>query len=171
MERRSNTIDIFDFTAQYGTVTEECAAIIMSNVVESCFEMYKNGIFHRDIKDENVLLNPSTLETAIIDFGCAAQASSKTQQFRSFSGTPDYTAPEYYVTGVLDQEKSTVWNLGCLLYILLLGEVPFKSKDDIVAGNLVIVSNFQIYQTFLVVSYSRTNKYFRETKSAKQWPS
>ena len=82
MERRSNTIDIFDFTAQYGTVTEECAAIIMSNVVESCFEMYKNGIFHRDIKDENVLLNPSTLETAIIDFGCAAQASSKNQKFR-----------------------------------------------------------------------------------------
>ena len=147
MERLENTIDLFDFTAQYGTVTEECAAIIVSNIVRSCIELFKNGIFHRDIKDENVLLNPSTLETSIIDFGCASQASSKEQSFRTFAGTPDYTAPEYYVTGVLDQEKSTVWNIGCLLYILLFAETPFETKDDIVMGKIKNVS-YKLVESF-----------------------
>lgn len=142
MERRENTIDLFDFTAQYGTVTEECAAIIVTNIVRSCLELYERGIFHRDIKDENILLNPSTLDTSIIDFGCASQAASRDQCFRSFSGTPDYTAPEYFATGVLDQEKSTVWNIGCVMYILLFGEVPFQTKDHIVLGTLQMVSQF-----------------------------
>ena len=108
MDQPVNSIDIFDFTAQYGTVTEECASIILTNLLSTCNEMFCRGIFHRDIKDENVLLNPSTLQTSVIDFGCAAEAQSREQKFRSFSGTPDFTAPEYYVTGVIDQEKSTV---------------------------------------------------------------
>lgn len=140
MDKPLNCIDIFDFTSQYGTITEEYAALIMRNITQTCSKLYENGIFHRDIKDENVLLNPSDLSTHVIDFGCATQASSRHQVFRSFAGTPDYTAPEYFCTGVLDQEKSTVWNLGCLLYILLLGEAPFKSKDEIVSGQLIIVS-------------------------------
>ena len=145
MEQRENTIDLFDFTAQYGTVTEECAAIIITNIVRSCLELFERGIFHRDIKDENILLNPSTLDTSIIDFGCASQAASRDQCFRTFSGTPDYTAPEYFVTGVLDQEKSTVWNIGCVMYILLFGEVPFQTKDHIVQGSLQMVSHFMSF--------------------------
>ena len=141
MEKPDNCIDLFDFTSQYGTITEECAVAIIKSIVTTCSMLYDNGVFHRDIKDENILLNPSTLETFVIDFGCATQTSSKHQTFRSFAGTPDYTAPEYFVTGVLDQEKSTVWNLGCLIYILLHGEGPFKSQEEIVAGQLEIVSS------------------------------
>ena len=145
MDKPANCIDIFDFTSQYGTVTEECAVVIIGNIVKTCATMFSNGIFHRDIKDENVLLNPSNMETHVIDFGCATQTSSKQQMFRNFAGTPDYTAPEYFCTGVLDQEKSTIWNIGCLFYILLFGEVPFKSKDEIVSGQIEIVSLSKYY--------------------------
>ena len=140
MEKPANCIDLFDFVGQYGTLSEEYALLIIRSVVTTCLKMFENGIFHRDIKDENILFNPSTLETLIIDFGCATPTSSREQRFRNFAGTPDYIAPEYYSTGIIDQEKSTVWSIGCLLYILLLGEQPFNSKDQIIQGVLKMVS-------------------------------
>lgn len=164
MERPDNCIDLFDFTSQYGTMTDECVIAIIKRVVATCHKLHDIGIFHRDIKDENILFNPSTLETFVIDFGCAKQTSSKRQTFRSFAGTPDYTAPEYFSTGVLDQEKSTIWSIGCLVYILLHGDVPFKSKDDIVNGQFELVSPLYLSRISFLTYFIH-----RQIKSAIKW--
>ena len=105
MERPANCIDIFEFTSQFGAVEEAVALRIISNVIRTCSCLFENNIFHRDIKDENVLLNPVTLDTFIIDFGCATLPQGKQQIFSQFSGTPEFAAPEYYLTGRYDQQK------------------------------------------------------------------
>lgn len=145
MEKPSNCIDIFEFSSRYGSVTESSARTIISNVISSCAAMYDERVFHRDIKDENVLLNPTTLETFIIDFGCAAEATNQHQEFRSFSGTPEFTCPEYYITGRYEQEKSTVWSIGCLLYVLLFGDIPFEDMEQITRGDRYKVRYLYIY--------------------------
>ena len=134
MEKPSNSIDLFEFSREYGALSPESAVVIIKQVLETSFELYNNRIFHRDIKDENILLNYKTLETRLIDFGCATQSRDQNQTFSNFSGTPEFTAPEYYLTGKLDQEKSTIWSIGCLLYILLFGDIPFETTNDIISG-------------------------------------
>lgn len=45
---------------------------IMAQVILATCHCYTRGVFHRDIKEENILLNPQTLEVKLIDFGCGA---------------------------------------------------------------------------------------------------
>ena len=81
----------------------------------------------------------------LIDFGCAAEATNQHQEFRSFSGTPEFTCPEYYITGRYEQEKSTVWSIGCLLYVLLFGDIPFEDMEQITRGDRYKVRDLYIY--------------------------
>ena len=120
------------------------------------------GIFHRDIKDENILLNTNTLEPKLIDFGCAVQVDNLNQRFYSFSGTPEFAAPEvrslcqseWHKNDIYGEEEShyksgpaTVWTLGILLYVLVFGDTPFDSIENARAGKRTKVSeNKSVFQ-------------------------
>ena len=93
MEKPSNSMDIYEFSQLYGRIDEDPAKIVFQKVVEVCERLEQAGIFHRDIKDENILLNVRTLEPKLIDFGCAVM-SSPHESFTTFSGTPEFAAPE-----------------------------------------------------------------------------
>ena len=93
MEKPSNSMDIYEFSQLYGRIDEDPARIVFRKVVEICERLEQAGIFHRDIKDENILLNVRTLEPKLIDFGCAV-LSSPHERFTTFSGTPEFAAPE-----------------------------------------------------------------------------
>jgi len=134
MERPKNSVDIFEFSKQFGALDETASLVIIRQIIQICADLHERNIFHRDIKDENILLNCETLETRLIDFGCATETSDLNQEFSRFAGTPEFTAPEYFLTGRLDQVKSTVWSIGCLFYVLLFGDIPFECTDDIQAG-------------------------------------
>ena len=120
-----------------------------------CARLENVGIFHRDIKDENILLNTNTLEPKLIDFGCAVQVTTSNEHFYSFSGTPEFAAPEvrslchewddemythesYYQAG-----PATVWTLGVLLYVLVFGDTPFDSVENARMGKRTKVSLFE----------------------------
>ena len=76
-----------------------------------------------------------------------AQKHHMFQEFRSFSGTPEFTCPEYYITGRYEQEKSTVWSIGCLLYVLLFGDIPFEDMEQITRGDRYKVRDLYIYSS------------------------
>jgi Protein kinase domain len=91
------------------------------------------GLVHRDVKPANVLLSGGEgVEHAYItDFGVArnvATESGLTQTGR-FVGTLDYVAPEQISGGAVDA-RADVYALGCLLFKLLTGEVPFPKDGD-----------------------------------------
>ena len=117
MERMENVTDLFEFNRQHGPLSEEAALFIFKQVVEAVQEMASVGISHRDIKDENILIDPETLQVFIIDFGCASKISKRSTP----RGTPDYWAPEIFAIGVSSTEAADCWALGALLYIMLTG--------------------------------------------------
>ena len=106
---------------------------IFKNIVRTCRALSERNIFHRDIKDENILLDTFSLETNIIDFGCAIFATP-TSSFSSFSGTVDFAPPEVHLGDDYLPESTTIWTLGIVLYVLIFAAVPFDTIEDILSG-------------------------------------
>jgi len=92
------------------------------------------GLVHRDVKPQNVLLNDNG-QAKVTDFGIArsldVQGGGGLTQTGTVMGTSDYIAPEQ-ARGSRVDAQSDIYSLGTVLYELLTGEVPF-SGDNFVA--------------------------------------
>ena len=124
MEKFENAMDLFDFSRQFGAIPEEPAKIIFHQLAQCARDLDRAGICHRDLKDENVLINPATLEVKLIDFGCATE---KRDLYAKMAGTPEYFPPEWYSHRQYSADGLTVFSLGAILYILLTGSWEFHA--------------------------------------------
>ncbi|CAD8152929.1 unnamed protein product [Paramecium octaurelia] len=89
--------------------------------------LQSHNILHRDIKLDNILLQGDSIK--ICDFGVSRQII-KGQKILEQCGTPAYLAPEV-ISNKTGYEgfASDIWSSGVLLYILLVGKVPFKGNN------------------------------------------
>ena len=133
MEKPTRSRDLFEILNERGRMSESCVRMISKQIIKTCCELATTGVFHRDIKDENILVNASTLETKIIDFGCGEIDQSQAR-FMKFCGTPEFAPPEALLELGYSADSATVWTIGTLLYTMLVGDIPFESRDDILTG-------------------------------------
>ena len=113
------------------SVGEEFAKRVVGDVANGLKYLHENGVVHRDVKLENVMLKRDRqggLRAVIIDFGLAVCLGPK-EMAREPVGTLKYAAPEI-ITHMKYREKVDCWSLGVILYILLQGKVPFYGKTD-----------------------------------------
>ncbi|XP_026113204.1 serine/threonine-protein kinase pim-1-like [Carassius auratus] len=69
-ERPVPSMSMFSFVKLQRRLNEEMARNVMSQVIHASKICCERGVFHRDIKLENLIVNPDTLEVKLIDFGC-----------------------------------------------------------------------------------------------------
>ena len=91
MEKHGFGMDLFEFIEKTNGVPEPLAAYISKQLVDAVDYLHSNGILHRDIKDENVVLD-DRFHAKLIDFGSATYISDK--PFKAFCGTFEYCSPE-----------------------------------------------------------------------------
>jgi calcium-dependent protein kinase len=93
----------------------------MKSLFQAINHCHAQGIVHRDIKPDNIMITNS--ETVrLIDFGLS-KASKNNRNLTTVAGTPYYMAPEV-LEGSYSQ-KADIWSLGVLLYTLVCGYLPF----------------------------------------------
>jgi WD40 repeat protein len=93
---------------------------------------FERGLVHRDIKPANLLLTIKGDVVKVLDMGLArleradsGEHSSTLTQEGSVMGTPDYIAPEQARDSHTADIRADLYSLGCALYYLLTGQVPF----------------------------------------------
>src|SRR5262249_34440533 len=104
---------------------------ITREIADALAYAHRQGIVHRDIKPGNVLIQEGHAQVA--DFGIARAISQATEtRFTAKGlslGTPAYMSPEQ-ATGQDELDgRSDIYSLGCVLYEMLTGELPFNAES------------------------------------------
>jgi len=127
--------DLFDYISEQGPLAENVARQVLRQLLVTLTGCHKRGVVHRDIKDENILINPNTGQIKLIDFG-SGTFHREDQTYRRFKGTRVYSPPEWWARGCYTADGLTVWSLGVLLYDMLSGDIPFETDQQIVEAKL-----------------------------------
>ncbi|MFG3345689.1 serine/threonine protein kinase [Streptomyces sp. NPDC048018] len=114
-----------------GAVALPDAARWGAQICEALTEAHDAGILHRDIKPSNIFVTPSGT-VKVLDFGIARAAGPLPTVDRLTAtglivGSPAYMAPEQ--ARGLPEPGSDLYALGCLLYELITGRLPFQAPD------------------------------------------
>jgi len=135
MERVNNCKDLFDFISEQGPLSEDLSKRIFHQLVETIVQCHVRGVVHRDIKDENIIIDEKTKDIRLIDFGSGALFQNEI--YTSFDGTHVYAPPEWIKYHHYHADGLTVWSLGILLYDMVVGDIPFENDAQIKKAALV----------------------------------
>ena len=128
-------------------VTLPMARKFTQSIGQALKYLHDHEIIHRDVKLENVMLTSTSeqsCEAKLTDFGLALKLNQVDRA--KPAGTLGYAAPEI-ITGSQPQNKySDIWSLGCLLYVMLTLQMPYRSSGNVLqtgANNSKTLVNLQ----------------------------
>src|ERR671933_332719 len=102
-------------------------------IAETLEKLYHNRVIHKDIKPQNILINPQTKQVKLIDFSISSLLPKENQEITNpnmLEGTLAYISPEQ--TGRMNRGidyRTDFYSLGVTFYELLTGQLPFVSTD------------------------------------------
>ncbi|WP_431799439.1 Stk1 family PASTA domain-containing Ser/Thr kinase [Halobacillus andaensis] len=106
------------------------AVDIMRQVTSAIAHAHDNGIVHRDIKPQNILIDHYG-HAKVTDFGIAmALSATALTQTNSVLGSVHYLSPEQ-ARGGMATKKSDIYSLGIVLFELLTGRLPFSGQSPV----------------------------------------
>src|SRR5438094_6654801 len=126
--------DLRGLLRQKGRLSPEEATSIVMQVCQALEAAHAEGVVHRDLKPQNIMLDSSGRAT-VMDFGIARSMElTGMTQTGALLGTPDYMSPEQ-AKGQEADARSDVFTLGIIFYELLTGKTPYRA--DTVLGTLL----------------------------------
>ena len=132
---RFNSKDLFDFISEQGPLPENLAKNLFRQVVDIVQQCHAKGVLHRDIKDENLLIDLTSHQIKLIDFGSGTYLHEGI--YTEFEGTRVYSPPEWIKYRRYKADGLTVWSLGILLFDMLCGDVPYETDQQIQQAQLL----------------------------------
>lgn len=121
--------DLKTAVQQRGAINQRKVAEIGSQVCQALSVAHGQDIMHRDIKPQNIMVQPDG-NVKVMDFGIARAKNSVKAKTSSVLGTAHYISPEQAQGKELDG-ASDMYSLGCVLYEAATGQLPFDGPDAV----------------------------------------
>ncbi|XP_045487242.1 serine/threonine-protein kinase par-1 isoform X1 [Pieris rapae] len=134
--------EIFDHLVSRGRMPESEAARAFAQMVAAVGYCHANGVVHRDLKAENLLLDKD-MNIKLADFGFSNEYTSGSP-LSTWCGSPPYAAPELFEGRQYDGPKADIWSLGVVLYVLVCGALPFDGGTLSELRSVVVSGKFRI---------------------------
>ncbi|XP_052761666.1 serine/threonine-protein kinase pim-2-like [Mya arenaria] len=120
-------MDLFTYVEKFDIPEPVVKDIMWQIIVILCEMDSKCQLMHMDMKPENVLIDPDTIEVRLCDLEFCVPTDDECISLKSYEvSTPAYRAPERQFK-VCFPRKSTVWSLGIMAYEMLHDDVPWES--------------------------------------------
>uniref|UniRef100_A0A8C3YR83 Mitogen-activated protein kinase kinase kinase 19 n=1 Tax=Catagonus wagneri TaxID=51154 RepID=A0A8C3YR83_9CETA len=122
---------------RFGPLPEMVFCKYTKQILQGVAYLHENGVVHRDIKGNNVMLMPTGI-IKLIDFGCAKRLAwaglngTHSDMLKSMHGTPYWMAPEVINESGYGR-KSDIWSIGCTVFEMATGKPPLASMDRMAA--------------------------------------
>ena len=119
-----------DYMVKNPRIPIETIVHIAKQIAAGLSHAHQNGIIHRDIKPQNILMNEN-LTCKITDFGIArAYGDTTLTQTNQMLGTVYYLSPEQ-ARGNVATAQSDIYSLGILIFEMITGQIPFKGESAV----------------------------------------
>ena len=119
-----------DYMVKNPCIPIETIVHIAKQIAAGLSHAHQNGIIHRDIKPQNILMNEN-LTCKITDFGIArAYGDTTLTQTNQMLGTVYYLSPEQ-ARGNVATAQSDIYSLGILIFEMITGQIPFKGESAV----------------------------------------
>ncbi|XP_058799944.1 3-phosphoinositide-dependent protein kinase 1 isoform X2 [Phymastichus coffea] len=139
-----------------GSFDVECTRFYAAEMLRGLEYLHGLGIIHRDLKPENILLDDN-MHVLITDFGSAkilrAEPEAREpepcrrERRNSFVGTAQYVSPEL-LTNKTTSRASDLWALGCIVYQMVAGLPPFRSRSEYLIFQKILGLDYEIPDGF-----------------------
>lgn len=163
--------ELLPYINKVGSFDIECTKFYSAEILRGLEYLHGLGIIHRDLKPENILLDEK-MHVLITDFGSAkildnrktttttttttttsdGDPDAQQQQYRrerrgSFVGTAQYVSPEL-LTDKTASRASDLWALGCIVYQMVAGLPPFRSRSEYMIFQKILKLEYEIPDGF-----------------------
>jgi serine/threonine protein kinase len=110
-----------------GRMPETEAIRLIAQVAQGLYRAHKQGLIHRDVKPDNILITPEGL-AKVTDLGLVKEMEGALNLTRTGRGlgTPHFMAPEQFRNAKNADVRCDIYSLAATLYMMVTGELPFK---------------------------------------------
>ncbi|XP_066559945.1 serine/threonine-protein kinase PAK 4 [Amia ocellicauda] len=116
-------------------MNEEQIAAVCVSVLKALSVLHTQGVIHRDIKSDSILLTHDG-RVKLSDFGFCAQVSKEVQRRKSLVGTPYWMAPEL-ISRLPYGPEVDIWSLGVMVIEMVDGEPPYFNEPPLKAMKMI----------------------------------
>ncbi|ESO09961.1 hypothetical protein HELRODRAFT_73300 [Helobdella robusta] len=134
--------EIFDHLVAHGRMNERDARQKFKQIITAVAYCHSRSIVHRDLKAENLLLDANK-DIKIADFGFSNYCASG-NLLSTHCGSPPYAAPELFEGHQYDGPKVDIWSLGIVLYVLVVGSLPFDGSNLASLRKRILAGKFRV---------------------------
>jgi serine/threonine protein kinase len=115
-----------------GKLPEAEAKRLIIQVAQGLFRAHREKLVHRDVKPDNILITPDG-QAKLADLGLVKEVEADLNLTRTGRGlgTPNFMAPEQFRNAKNADERCDIYSLGATLYMMVTGDVPFKSNGPL----------------------------------------
>ncbi|ETN66264.1 hypothetical protein AND_001908 [Anopheles darlingi] len=170
MEVHGSGMDLFEFIDRRPAMTEKLGCYIFRQIANAVDYLHSMNILHRDIKDENIIIDQH-FHVKLIDFG-SATFMQEGKLFSTFYGTTEYCSPEVLAGNKYAGPELEMWSLGVTLYVLMFFENPFLDIEETLKSELIIPQEISAELEYVLLALLDKNPKTRITMKqliASEW--